>query len=170
MVKLFEDGDEREPKWKRPDVKSYRQARAELVPSEQVNKGKYQQEFPQKLIEMASKGLSLRAFAATIEVSYPTLYKWAHDIPEFKEAMEIAEMKRHLFYEVTAMKNLSNKDFNNQLFIRLAQTVGRWADDEKVRDARVSAGEPETLNPALMTPEQRRERIKELTERICLEG
>lgn len=167
--KLFDDGAGDPPQPKIREVKSFKKAKVELVDPEQVWKTKYQNDFPSRLIEMASKGLSLRAFAATVEVSYSTLYKWAAEIPEFAEAMQIAEMKRHLFYEVTALRNISNREFNNQLFIRLAQTVGRWKDEDDDRHFRISDGDDASgIEPSQMTAEQRRNRIRQLTEQVKL--
>lgn len=164
--KLFEDGAGEPPRPKLKEVKSFKKAKIELVDPEQVWRTTYRSEYCDKLVEMASKGLSVRAFAATIEVSYSTLYRWAAEIPEFKEAMEIAEMKRHLFYEVTALRNITNREFNNQLFIRLAQTIGRWKDEDE--RPQVEGQSAEHIDPSLMTAEQRRERIRRLTEQVKL--
>lgn len=164
--KLFDDGAGNPPKPKLKEVRSFRKAKIELVDPEQVWTTNYRSEHCDKLIEMASKGLSVRAFAATIEVSYSTIYRWAAEIPEFKNAMEVADMKRHLFYEVTALRNISNREFNTQLFTRLAQTIGRWRDEDE--RPQIDGENAEHINPALMTSEQRRERIRRLTEQVKL--
>lgn len=162
--KLFDDGEGNPPKPKLREVKSFKTAKAQLVDPEQVWMTDYRSEYCDKLIEMASKGLSVRAFAATIEVGYSTLYRWAAEIPEFKHAMDVAEMKRHLFYEVTALRNISNREFNTPLFTRLAQTIGRWRDEDE--RPQVEGQSAEHIDPSLMTAEQRRKRILELTKDI----
>ena len=167
--KLFEDGAGNPPRQRLREVKSFSKAKVELVDPEQVWRTKYKAEFCDKVIEMGEKGLSVRAFAATVQVSHSTLYKWAAEIPEFAEAMQIAEMKRHLFYEVTALRNLNNREFNTTLFTKLAQTIGRWKDEEDDRQARFARQEEgASVDPSQMTAEQRRERIKQLTGKISL--
>jgi hypothetical protein len=166
--KLFDDGEGAPPKPKFSTVKSFRMARAELLDPDQIWTTKYQPDYPEKLIEMASKGLSVRAFAATIGVGHVAVYRWAKNIPEFAEAMCIAEMKRHLFYEVTALRNINNRDFNNQLFIRLAQTIGKWRDEDEMPTDQPDVEDVSNIDPSQMTAEQRRNRIRQLTEQVKL--
>jgi len=90
---------------------------------------KYEDAFADKLVEMSNKGLSLRAFAASINATHDTVYKWQDKHPKFRDAMNLAKMKRALFYEVTALSNLGKKDFNTTLFNKLMQTVS--AEEEK---------------------------------------
>lgn len=133
------------------------------VSLEDVHRSQYKSEYSQRVKTLASSGYSLRAFAASIEVPYSTVVGWRRHEPEFAEACEIADMKRHLFYEHTALSNLKNRNFNSQLFSRLAQTIGRtlYEDEQRIEES-------ENVDPAQMTPDQRRRRIRELTEQVRL--
>jgi hypothetical protein len=105
---------------------------------------------------LASKGYSLHAFAGHIEVPFSTVLNWRRLEPEFKEACEIADGKRHLFFEETALQNLGNKFFNANLFGRLAQSLGQKMQEPVETEKDVE------IEPSQMTPDQRQRRILEL--------
>lgn len=161
---LFEDeGESQKPN---PSLKYQSRAKAKHsnphlnVTLEDVKRSNYKSEYSQRVKTLASSGYSLRAFAASIEVPYSTVVGWRRNEPEFAEACEIADMKRHLFYEHTALSNLKNRNFNSQLFSRLAQTIGRTLYEDEAEQVEVS------VDPSQMTPDERRRRIRELTEQV----
>lgn len=128
-----------------------------------VRLSKYKEEYADKLLRMASSGYSARAFCASVDVSYATFLHWKDCVPEFAEAVEVATMKRHLFYEHQGLTNLDNREFNCALFDRLTRAVAKWKDGQMT----VEHQHTHTLKrPEEMTAQERRERIKELTSRL----
>jgi len=60
---------------------------------------KYDDSYPDLLINHLSKGYSFESFGGTIGVVRSTIFQWALDIPEFKAAKEIGYQKSLSFYE-----------------------------------------------------------------------
>lgn len=128
-----------------------------------VRLSKYKEEYCDKLLRMASSGYSARAFCASIDISYATFLRWKDCIPDFAEAVEVATMKRHLFYEHQGLTNLDNREFNCGLFDRLTKAVAKWKDDQVT----VEHQHTHVLKrPEEMTAQERRDKIKELTSRL----
>lgn len=73
-----------------------------------VNHGhsKYKQEHCDLLIEHMAQGYSFESFGAVIKVGRNTLYLWAREIPDFREAKEVGEAMALKFFE-TAIKSAS---------------------------------------------------------------
>jgi hypothetical protein len=139
----------------------------------EVQRSKYKAEYCEEVIRMASAGYSLRAFCGNIGVAYETMTTWRATMPQFNEACREAEMKRHLFYEHTSLKNLNNKDFNNPLFKTLTSVVVRWKEttihDIKVNGETTMSLEIPTIEPNLLTADERKEKIKQLTAELEIE-
>ena len=66
----------------------------------------YKPEHCDLLIEHMAQGYSFESFGAVILVGRNTLYLWAREIPQFKEAKEIGEAMALKFFE-TAIKSAS---------------------------------------------------------------
>lgn len=73
-----------------------------------VNHGhsKYKPEHCDLLIEHMAQGYSFESFGAVIKVGRNTLYLWAREIPDFREAKEVGEAMALKFFE-TAIKSAS---------------------------------------------------------------
>ena len=123
---------------------------------------KYKHEYVDELLRMASSGYSARAFCAHINVTYSTFRNWVLHIPEFREAAKLAEMKRHLFYESTALENLGTREFNCALFDRLTKSVVKWKDEQEIHHTHTH----QVKSPDQMTARERRERIEELQRQL----
>lgn len=117
--------------------------------------------------KMAQAGYSLRAFCAYINITYNTCLLWMREYEEFHDAVKVAEMKRHLFYEKTAIENLHSKNFNSILFNKLTAAVLKW-EQAPVTEIHIDNHMPETKPPSLMSANERMERIKTLQEQLKL--
>lgn len=60
---------------------------------------KYDPKYCQQIIDYMSDGSSLTAFAADINVVKSTVYEWIKNVPEFKEASDIARQKCQAWWE-----------------------------------------------------------------------
>jgi hypothetical protein len=162
---LFSVDEGQQPsKYPQPTHKSLRIASQNDEDEEAVALTKYSHDYPQELIRLASSGYSARAFCAHINISYATYLHWKEVIKDFREAAKVAEMKRHLFYEHTGIKNLGNKAFNSALFDRLAKSIAKWKDEQEVIHTH------QVKPPEAMTARERRERIEELQRQLAQES
>jgi hypothetical protein len=159
---LFEDDAGGPNKYPQPTQKSLRLASMNGEDEESVALTKYSHDFPETLIRMASSGYSARAFCAQVNISYATFRHWQDSIPEFRDAAKIADMKRHLFYEHTGIKNLENRNFNCALFDRLTKSIIKWRDDQEVIHTHTHTVKP----PDQMTARERKERIEQLQQQL----
>lgn len=66
----------------------------------------YKTQYCEQLISFRGQGYSLTSFAAHIGVSRQTLYNWAKEHPEFKEARDIAHSACRLFWEQQGIEGL----------------------------------------------------------------
>ncbi len=69
---------------------------------------KYEDEYPQMLIEHMAKGYSFESFAGEVGVCVSTLRTWAKEHPEFKGAKEIAFEKCRLKWESIGIDHILN--------------------------------------------------------------
>lgn len=67
---------------------------------------KYKKEYCEQIKEFMSKGESLTAFAAEIEVVKDTLYEWEKVHPEFSDAIKIARQKCQRWWETQSRMGL----------------------------------------------------------------
>jgi hypothetical protein len=65
---------------------------------------KYSAHYCGEVIATASEGRSIASFAARIGVARSTVFKWAEDIPEFSDALNIARAKAAEFWEGELIK------------------------------------------------------------------
>lgn len=140
-------------------------------PDVTVQRSKYKAEYCEEVIKMASAGYSFRAFCGHIGVCFRTGTSWRAALPEFDQACREADMKRHLFYEHTGLKNLHNRDFNHALFKGLTSSIVNWKDRNEITvhndsDLNVNIS---TIEPNLLTPHERREKIKQLAAELKID-
>lgn len=166
---LYEGADGYDPQTRvphRPKVRGYLKAITSQIDAEDVAQAKYRTEYCEQVKQMAAQGFSLRSFCASIGVTYRTVQHWINCIPDFYEAAKVAEMKRHEFYERTAISNLENREFNSGLFNKLTQAIVKW--DDKAETHQHIHIEAQTKSPDQMTARERMDRIKELQESLRL--
>lgn len=140
----------------------------------EIERSKYKPEHCDEVIRMASAGYSFRAFCGHIGITYRTGVAWRAQLPEFDEACRAAEMKRHLFYEHTAISNLKNKDFNHALFKSLTMSIVKWRDGHNTQvNINTESDyfiENVEIKPNLLTAEERREKIKTLAAELDIDA
>lgn len=91
---------------------------------------KYKEEYCKKLIEHMAKGLSLEAFAGSINVTRDCIYKWKKVNPEFGEAFEIGKARQHMFFETMGIKAMNGgiKNFQASTYIFTLKNKLKWKD------------------------------------------
>jgi DNA-binding transcriptional regulator YiaG len=72
---------------------------------------KYKPEYCLQVVEFMSSGLSLTAFAASVDVSRETIEEWKRKHPEFSESCARAMAKAQAWFERKFNDNLSNREF-----------------------------------------------------------
>ena len=73
---------------------------------------KYDDSYPDLLIEHMKKGLSFQTFGVQINVVRSTLYEWVENYPEFKKAKEIGTMAGQDFMEKRLAAKISGQKIN----------------------------------------------------------
>lgn len=74
-------------------------------------RSKYDPKYCEEIIELGKKGYTTYSFAAHCNVHRTSLYDWAGQHPEFKEALEAATRHSRAFLEQQVADNLGNKNF-----------------------------------------------------------
>lgn len=92
---------------------------------------KYNPAFCQGIIDFAAQGLTYTQFAASINISRETLYRWLDEYPEFCDAKKEADAKMNAWYEHFLQQNLSNKDVNVGLLVWFTKARLRWQEPFK---------------------------------------
>ncbi|AYD01178.1 helix-turn-helix domain-containing protein [Neorhizobium sp. NCHU2750] len=87
----------------------------------------YREEYCERVLAMASKGMSVAEWAADLGVARSTLYEWADSHSEFLTALRAGKDLEQAAWERMARENLDNKNFNANLWIKSAQA--RFRDD-----------------------------------------
>ena len=70
---------------------------------------KYNESYPQMLIEHMAKGFSFESFAGLVGVSKETIYTWTETYSEFLDAKKIAFEKNRMFWENLGIEHILNK-------------------------------------------------------------
>lgn len=65
------------------------------------------------LIDHMSKGHSFESFGADVNAGRRTLYEWADNFEEFRDAKEIGHAKAMKLFESISVAKLSGKDVKN---------------------------------------------------------
>ena len=159
---LFADDQGGPQKYPQPPQRSLKIASLNGTDEEAVALTKYRHDHIDTLLRLSSSGYSARAFCAHVGVSYATYRHWHDSIPDFREAVKLADMKRHLFYEAKGIENLDNRNFNCALFDRLTKSIIKWRDDQEITHTHTHTVKP----PEQMTARERKERIEELQRQL----
>jgi len=75
-----------------------------------MSASKYDESYPERLIEHMSKGLSYESFGAVVNVGKTTMYDWEGRHPEWKEAKGVAFNKAQIFLEQRLVAKISGND------------------------------------------------------------
>ncbi len=92
---------------------------------------KYKEEFCEIASEILSKGKSLAAVCAHLDIARCTLYEWRESRPEFKEALDRGLQKAQLYWEELGQSGVSGdiKNFGGAPWIFTMKN--RFRDDYK---------------------------------------
>lgn len=79
----------------------------EILPAKRGPVSRFDTSFCDKIIQIAAQGGHIPAMMQAIDISSKaTWYKWQKDYPEFKEAVEAAELTSQAFYEQIGLKGI----------------------------------------------------------------
>lgn len=123
---------------------------------------KYRHEYCEMLIQHLDKGLSIQTFGGTIGVARSTVYKWADEFKEFKEAMEIGKQKAQEFYEKRlvaktagqTIKGVDSKLVDTTCLIFALKTRFHETYGERQKIDHTTNGESMNLNIEFVKPEK----------------
>lgn len=96
---------------------------------------KYEDTYPEMLIQHMEQGLSYESFAGLVSVCIATLYCWEKDHPEFLEAKNAAFQKSRLFWEKEGIKGLWNECFKDDSGTTVSRSINSavWVFNMKNR-------------------------------------
>jgi hypothetical protein len=95
---------------------------------------KYRDEYREQVIAWGKEGKSLEWMCAELGVVYNTLTaSWPRLFPEFKEALELAEMYALQWWEDKGQNGLGSRDFNANLYSRsmAARFPNKWRESTR---------------------------------------
>lgn len=95
----------------------------------------YRPEYCDLVIERAKEGKSLESFAAHINTSRTSLFRWRQEYPEFEEAVQIAKLHQLDWWENRALEIASGEIKGNHVLVIFAlKNVGSdtWKDRQEV--------------------------------------
>ena len=89
---------------------------------------KYAPEMCEQVIALMHEGLSILAVAGELGVGRRTVYDWIDRIPEFKEAVELGQARRCLFWERKMMGAASGPEVTSCIFTLKNAAPEEWRD------------------------------------------
>lgn len=126
---------------------------------------KYQPSYCEEIIKVAAEGGHIAQMRVAIDCrSKETWYRWINEYPEFKEAVEYAELISQAFYERLGLMGAMGevKNFNATTY---ALIMNNKFSDEYKRSGNSSNTEI-TINQVNMTPEQLEQKIAQKLQRL----
>lgn len=88
---------------------------------------KYKPEFCAQVIELGKEGKSVAQIAAAFEVDKASIYRWEEEHEDFRTAFARAKALSQTWWEDKAQQNLSDKNFNAQLWLK--SVASRFRED-----------------------------------------
>lgn len=122
---------------------------------------KYRPEYCDEIIELGKDGKSIAQMAAHFDVDKASVYDWAANHEEFSTALARAKAHSQKWWEDQAQKNLSDRNFNAQLWLK--SVASRFRDDYTERTQTELSGpngapvrvESKTVDSKALSQEQR---------------
>lgn len=109
---------------------------------------KYEEHFPDLLVEHMSKGLSFDTFAATVGVTARALYQWCSMYKRFAAAKEKGAIAMQLWWEKAGMKGmLAPQDFKFNATVWIFTMKNRFGMRDVLTVDQANLQNPETLSP-----------------------
>lgn len=123
---------------------------------------KYKPEYCEQIIELGKEGKSIAQMAAAFDVDKASIFDWAAAHEDFSTALARAKAYSQTWWEDAAQKNLSDRNFNAQLWLKSVASRFREDYTEKqvteVSGPGGSAMQIETtakVDTSVLDPEQR---------------
>ncbi len=132
-------------------------------------KPRYESWMCEKIVEVAAEGGHIPAMMAAINIfSKDTWYRWKIDYPEFKEAIEKAEIVSQAFYEKLGLLGTMGQIKNFSATTYMITMNNKFGDEYK----RGTGGNSTeiTINQVTLPPEQLAQRIAQKAEQLKMLG
>lgn len=122
---------------------------------------KYRPEYCDEIIELGKDGKSIAQMAAHFDVDKASVFRWAEEHEDFRTALARAKAHSQKWWEDQAQKNLSDRNFNAQLWLK--SVASRFRDDYTERTQTELSGpngapvrvESKTVDSKALSQEQR---------------
>jgi transposase len=88
---------------------------------------KYRPEYCDEIIDLGKNGKSIAQMAAHFDVDKASVFRWAEEHEDFRTAFARAKTHSQKWWEDQAQKNLSDRNFNAQLWLK--SVASRFRDD-----------------------------------------
>ena len=88
---------------------------------------KYRPEFCEQIIELGKLGKSIAQMASHFDVDKASIYRWSEESEDFRTALARARAHSQTWWENEAQKNMDNRNFNAQLWLK--SVASRFRDD-----------------------------------------
>lgn len=122
---------------------------------------KYRPEYCDEIIDLGKDGKSIAQIAAHFDVDKASVFRWAEESEDFRTALARAKAHSQKWWEDQAQKNLSDRNFNAQLWLK--SVASRFRDDYTERTQTELSGpngapvrvESKTVDSKALSQEQR---------------
>lgn len=122
---------------------------------------KYRPEYCDEIIDLGKDGKSIAQMAAHFDVDKASVFRWAEEHEDFRTAFARAKTHSQKWWEDQAQKNLSDRNFNAQLWLK--SVASRFRDDYTERTQTELSGpngapvrvESKTVDSKALSQEQR---------------
>ena len=122
---------------------------------------KYRPEYCDEIIDLGKNGKSIAQMAAHFDVDKASVFRWAEEHEDFRTAFARAKTHSQKWWEDQAQKNLSDRNFNAQLWLK--SVASRFRDDYTERTQTELSGpngapvrvESKTVDSKALSQEQR---------------
>lgn len=138
-----------------------------IAPKPRGGQTKYDPEYCWTIRLLAQEGKLVEEWCAEIGVSRATLYRWADEHPEFRDAWEIAKTLLRAYYTRKGREGMNDAKFRSHAWAffvtrRFPDLWGPNATDATELPTAPDSETPITLEQAeRMTPEERKAKIAE---------
>lgn len=88
---------------------------------------KYLPEYCERVIELGKEGKSIAQIASAFDVDKASIYRWEEAHEEFRTALARAKAHSQCWWENAAQENVSNKNFNAQIWLK--SVASRFRED-----------------------------------------
>jgi len=88
---------------------------------------KYKPEYCDQVIELGKQGKSIAQMASAFDVDKASIFRWSEESEDFRTALARARAHSQTWWEDQAQKNMSDRNFNAQLWLK--SVASRFRED-----------------------------------------